>query len=113
MHELSVVQNILRLTKLNLAKANAKAVEQIDLEIGDLAGIEYDAFLFAWEVAVPETVLAHARRNIHRVEGKAKCMDCQHEFKVKSLYEACPHCHSYASEMIQGRELKIKSLIVI
>ena len=112
MHELSIVQNIVEIAQEQVLKARAEKVDQIDLEIGDLAGIEMDAFLFAWDSAVPDTVLSTAKRKIHKVEAKAKCNECGCEFRMVQLYDPCPDCGACFSDLLSGKELKLRSLVV-
>jgi hydrogenase nickel incorporation protein HypA/HybF len=113
MHELSIVQSIVEIADQQVQAHDAAAVESIELEIGQLAGIEMDAFLFAWDAAVPRTVLANATRILHEPAGKARCTACNHEFAVKELYEVCPACGDYLNELIQGQELKVRTLTLV
>ncbi len=112
MHELSIVLSIVDIAKTEVQKAKAQTVESIELEIGDLAGIEFSALDFAWDVAVRNTVLEKAARKIRRVEGRARCSDCGLEFSMRHLFDACPACGQYFNTILQGQELKVKSLIV-
>ena len=50
MHELSIAMGIVRIAENEIAKVNAQKVEQIELEIGTLAGIEIDALDFVWSI---------------------------------------------------------------
>jgi len=113
MHELSIVMSIVDTAEEQVAKHGATRVESIGLEIGALAGIEPDALEFAWEAAVPETVLAHAERHIHYVQARAKCAGCGHEFDIEQLFEPCPQCGAYFNDLLQGREMKIKTMTLV
>ena len=112
MHELSIVQNILEIADQEVKKARAKKVDEIDLDIGILSGIEMDALLFAWEACIPDTVLEKANRNINRISAIAQCTDCNHQFETKDYFAQCPACGDFLTELIKGKELKIKSLVV-
>lgn len=113
MHELSIVMGIVEIAAAETRKAGAQAVESIELDIGQLAGVQLDSLEFAWEVAVKNTVLQKAERHIHLIPGKARCNDCGTEFNMQQLYDACPHCGQYFNDIIQGQELRVKSLVVI
>lgn len=113
MHELSIVLSIIESAEEQVRKHGANQVESIDLAIGELAGIERLALDFAWEAAAPDTVLSHAQLNIIAIPARARCMDCGHEFPVQELYEACPKCGEYFTDIIQGKELKIQSMTLI
>ncbi len=112
MHELSIVMSIVEIAEEEAAKADVKRFDTIVLEIGTLSGVVMEALDFAWSSAVSNTVLDGAQKEIHSIAAVAKCNDCNCEFDVQTLYEACPECGSYYTHLIKGNELKIKSLIV-
>jgi len=112
MHELSIALGIVDIAEKETKKAKKNKVELIELEIGTLAGIEFDSLEFIWPAAVKNTVLEHAEKRINIIEGEAKCGDCQHIFKVKYIYDCCPKCNSYLKGIIKGKELRIKYLEV-
>lgn len=113
MHELSIVMSIVDIAEAEIHKSAAQAVESIELEIGQLAGIQLESLEFVWDVAVRNTVLQKATRHIRHIPGKARCSDCDTEFEMQQLYDACPNCGQYFSEILQGQELKIKSLTIV
>ena len=112
MHELSIVMGIVDLASEQVRRAGRRQVDRIDLDIGSLAGVELDALDFAWQSAVRRTVLQDAERRINRIPGKARCLDCGAVFPVSELYEPCPRCGEYLTELVQGKELRVKSLVV-
>ena len=113
MHELSIIASIVEIAEAEVQKAGAQRVESIELEIGELAGIEFSALDFAWEVGVSQTVLENAERHISRIGGEARCGECGKIFEMQALYDACPSCGSYFSEVIKGKELSVKTLTVL
>lgn len=113
MHELSVAMGIVRIAEEETARAQAREVELIEIEIGDLAGVELDSLEYVWEAAVKGTVLEKAKRKIHRVAGKGKCLDCGHEYPVLQHYDPCPECQSFLKNILSGKELRVKALEVI
>jgi hydrogenase nickel incorporation protein HypA/HybF len=113
MHELSIVMSIVDLAKQEVEKAQANRVETIELEIGTLSGVEMEALDFAWKSAVTDTVLAQAKRIVHRPEGLAKCTQCEATFPTESYFDICPRCGDLYNEIIRGKELKVKSLTLI
>ena len=112
MHELSLVKSIVDIADEQTKAHGAREVEKIELEIGTLAGVEMDAFLFAWDAAIPNTVLEKSTRIIHQIPAKARCIACGKEYHIDQLYEPCSFCGEYLNELIQGQELKVKSLTV-
>ena len=112
MHELSIAMGIVDLAEKEAKKAGAKKIRTIELEIGKLAGIEMEALDFAWPVATKNTMLENAILQVIQPEGLAKCAECGHEFAVKNLFDTCPACNSYFKDIFQGKELRIKALVV-
>ncbi|MCB0632452.1 MAG: hydrogenase maturation nickel metallochaperone HypA [Saprospiraceae bacterium] len=113
MHELSIVMSIVDIASEQVREHDADYVERIELEIGSLAGIEPQALEFAWEAAVPDTVLEKAVRNIHYLPARARCAACSQEFELQQLFDPCPHCGEYFSDLLQGKELRIKTMTLI
>ena len=113
MHELSIITSIVDIASEHVRKAHAQRVESIELEIGELSGVEWTALDFAWEVGVQRSVLEQAERQINRIEGRAKCADCGKEFTMKALFDPCPACGSFFNEILSGKELRVKALTVI
>jgi hydrogenase nickel incorporation protein HypA/HybF len=112
MHELSIVMGIVDIAKKEVTKAKKSKVDSIELEIGTLSGIEMESLDFAWNMAVEGTVLEGAERNINRIVAIAKCTNCGHEFETKSAFEGCPACGELFTELLCGRELRVKALTV-
>jgi len=112
MHELSIALGIVKIAEEETAKAMAKKVDTIELEIGTLAGIEFESLDFVWPMAVKNTVLENAQKKVHIVKGKGKCMDCETVFDMDHFYDSCPKCQSNFKGILQGKELRVKSLEV-
>jgi len=112
MHELSIALGIVELAEKEAKKAGGKEIELIELEIGKLSGVEMEALDFAWPVAIKNTMLAKAVKKVDNPPGRAKCMECDFEFDVENLYDSCPICNSYFKDIFQGKELRIKSIVI-
>lgn len=110
MHELTVVMNIIDIAKKELEEACLNKIEVVELEIGELSGIEMTAFDFAWQVSINNTILENSFRKIILTKGKAKCRECGNVFLTNSFYNACPNCKGLYSEIIRGKELRVKSI---
>lgn len=110
MHEMSIALGIVKIANDEAKKANAKKFAAIDLEIGTLAGIEFDSLEFVWEVATQNTVLENAKKRIRKIQAKAQCSDCDEQFLINFAHDACPKCGSFLKIILQGKELRVKSL---
>ena len=112
MHEFSIAVNIVEIATDYASKENAKLVKEIEIEVGELSGIVVDALEFCMEAAVKDSILEGAKTSILTVQGKARCKACSHEFAVHDFYTVCPFCNTPAPEVIEGGDLRVKSLLV-
>lgn len=112
MHELSIVMSIITIAEKELAKNNATTVEEIELDIGELSGIEVPAFEFAWEQAIKSTILEGSAKVVNHIAGEGRCMNCDAVFPIHQLYEPCPACGEHLITVQKGKELRVKSLVV-
>jgi len=112
MHEMSIAQSIVEIAKEYAERENAKMVTELDLAIGTLAGIEFESLEFALETCKNNTILQDAKININKIKAKAKCLDCSIEFEVEHLFDGCPDCKSYSTQLLCGKEMQVKSLLI-
>ena len=112
MHEFSIAMNIVDIASEYARKEEAVTVHEIEIEVGQLAGIVIDALEFSLESAVQGTILEKAKRTIISLPGLVRCTACRHEFESSDFFIECPKCGAGPPEIIQGRELRVKSLII-
>lgn len=113
MHELSIVMSIIDIAESHARNANSSAIEEVELDIGELSGVEMASFDFAWQQATKQTLLDGARRQVNRIPGKAVCLDCSASFAIQQLYDPCPVCGNHLLDIVSGKELRVRSLIVV
>ena len=112
MHEFSIAMDIVDIAISYATKEEASRVKEIEIEVGQLSGVVMEALEFSLEAAVKGTILEKALRNLIIVPGKARCTQCSNEYDTDTLFKACPNCQACAPDIIQGRELRVKSLII-
>ncbi|MDR2118322.1 MAG: hydrogenase maturation nickel metallochaperone HypA [Tannerellaceae bacterium] len=112
MHELSIAQHIVELAEEQARRHQASVIEEIEIEIGRMAGVEPNTFCFALASAVKHSMLEHARIVRHDIDGEGICADCGDCFKVEALFDPCPRCGSYAVRLTKGKELRVKSIVI-
>lgn len=112
MHELSIALSILDLARKEATAHNAQRVTELEIEVGKLSGVDTEALSFVLESVVRETELENCRILIHPIDGRCHCNDCGSEYLITGLLQGCPHCGSGNKELIAGRELKLKSLLI-
>lgn len=112
MHEWTIAQSIVELAEEEAAKEKAKTIRRINLEIGTLSGVVPDALKFALEIAVKKTMLQHTLINFSIVSGKAECQSCNFQFETNELLALCPKCKMARFKILDGKQLRIKSLTI-
>ena len=112
MHEFSIALSIIEIAEDEAKKVNSKEISELVLDVGTMAGIEYHALNFAMESAVKNTLLEKAKIVVNKIEAKAQCNSCNAEFKIESSFDPCPECGGFYHQVLCGKELKIKSLVV-
>jgi hydrogenase nickel incorporation protein HypA/HybF len=110
MHELSITMSILEIVEENAKKLNARIVEEIEMDIGELSGVDFDALEFAIEHSQKPEIMKNVKFVINKIPAKAKCNNCEHEFELSDYYTACPKCNNFDHDIFQGKELKVKSI---
>lgn len=110
MHEFSLAQNIIEIVEEAIEKNDAGKVSSIELEIGTLSGVEIPALDMALESLQPGSVIDGAEIVKQIIQGKAQCLNCQHEYNPDDYFTVCPECGSLRAEIIKGKELRVKSI---
>lgn len=110
MHELSIVMSIIDIAEENARRENASVIIEIELDIGRQAGVVMEALDFAIESAKMGTMLEQAKWVINEIPTLARCPSCRREYEASDWFSPCPDCQSPFSEVVQGRELRVKSL---
>jgi len=112
MHEFSIALSIIDIANEYAVKAKSDNIIEIEIEVGDVSGVISEALEFSLESAVKNSVLEKATRKIIKIPGMAKCNDCGTQFNIDNVYGQCPGCSSYDNEVIKGKELRVKSLLI-
>lgn len=112
MHELTIAQSIVELAEEAAEKENADKIYSIDIEIGALSGVVFEALEFALQIIVKNTKLEKTVVNYLKIDGLAQCKNCNAQFKTNDLLAVCPVCNRAEFQIIDGKQLRIKSLKV-
>ena len=112
MHEFSIAINIVDIASKAAKNANAAKINEVEIEVGILSGVIIEALEFALESAVKSTLLENAKIVINKVKASAECNKCKTEFEPDNFIAQCPACNSLDFKIINGRELRVKSINV-
>ena len=94
MHELSLVQGLLRQLADLAGKHGATSVSRVKVEVGPLSGIVVDSFCFGFEVlAAEEALTRRAELEIVVPPMQYKCCHCDNSLIAEmTMPEICPRC---------------------
>ena len=112
MHEMSIVSGILDIAEKEARAAGALVINSVEIEVGGLAGVEIPSLEFCFEVARRGTLAETADLVIHEIPGRGHCPDCDQEVAVEYFMAVCPTCGKALLEILQGRELRVRSINV-
>ena len=102
--------NVLNIVEEEAKILNAKIVHEIEIDVGELSGVDYDALEFAMRFTKKSELLEHAKLVINKIPAKARCKTCNQEFDITDFYYACPKCNNFDHNIFQGKELKVKAI---
>ena len=112
MHEMSIALSIIDLATEQAKKANASKINEIELDIGTLSGVEIEALNFAMELAVKDTMLESSQVRINHIKALSECQESSHQFDASFVINPCPKCNELNTRIVVGQELQVKSLII-
>jgi hydrogenase nickel incorporation protein HypA/HybF len=112
MHELSLAENMLDMIQQRAETEQFKQVDKVWLEIGSLSHVEADAMAFCFDAVMAGTLAEGAKLEIIHTQAQGKCRQCQQTNTVEHLYDPCPQCGQFGVDILQGDQVRIKSLSV-
>ena len=113
MHELGIMTGVMEAATTSAREAGATRLLKVTLSIGEMTEAIEDALLFAFE-ALRETdpFTSDAEIDIHMIRPKSRCLECGAQFEHDRFHMFCPECDSFATELLEGKELQIDSIEV-
>lgn len=116
MHELPVIENVLKIVIKHAEVNKAQKVISIGLKIGELSDINNEWMQRYFEFASKDTIAKGAVLKIERSPVIFRCEECKESFPVK-IREVkkilCPVCNGSKVTFISGREFSINQIEII
>ena len=112
MHEFSITQSILSIALEQAEAARANKIVNINITVGNLAGIVDDCVQFYFDIISKDTIAADASLCFERIPARVRCRNCNTTFSPEDLDWSCPDCHEQKVEIVSGRECSITSIEV-
>ncbi len=94
MHELSLVSDIYRTARRAVDAHGPHRIEVVRIAVGELAAVEPDLLVFAWEAVTAGTPDAGSRLDVDFRPAKQTCAACGDipERAAGSWLRLCPRC---------------------
>lgn len=112
MHEMSYVTRFTGMALDTAKEKNAKKVEKVIIDVGEMAGLE-DYYLDKYyQIAVKDTILENSELVINHIEVKAECDNCG------KIYHPCREnnylcsCGFGSGRIIEGRGVVVRQVIM-
>jgi len=110
MHELGLMDAVIRTVDRIIKEENLTHVGKIVLEVGELSGTVPHFITDCFEAVVADTQYQDTELVLEIVPGIARCNECQIEFRIDLEELCCPVCHGKNLTPIAGKDLTIKSI---
>ncbi len=122
MHEFAVVESIVKAV-LEEAGKHEKVIriEEVYLEVGDLAFLNSAQLIFAFDALKKNTLLAKAQLLIANMVANVRCKECGYtgpmdppddEYHYASPIIMCPKCNG-AVDILNGRQCTVRNVRLI
>ena len=113
MHELPVIENILKTVLAHAAKHRVRKVVAIHLEVGELSDLEDQWMQRYFDHLSKGSRAEKARLVIERVPARLRCAQCGETFPFTMTPDesnACPVCAGCDCQLIAGQGYFVKNL---
>ena len=107
MHELGIAVAVLNAIRIEAVRYPNTRVSKVGLRIGELAGLDAEAFRFCFEAIVRETEFETVQLEIEICPRRQRCLECGTDFVVRDYDLQCSNCSERSSECIGGDELDL------
>lgn len=118
MHEISIAGAIVDAVLDAAKKNNAKKVNEIFIEIGELTALNPDQLKFIFQTITKGTVADGARYDIQVIRPLIKCKKCSYNGAIEFIEKLhfflpvikCPECGDIDVDIVAGRECCVKRI---
>lgn len=110
MHEIRIAEDLSAIVLEAAKTENLSKVTRVNISFGQMVQIVPDIFEFAFREIVRDTIAHDADIDIEIIPVKMRCKNCGCDFNVKENRFSCIICNSSDLEIVNGKELFIKSI---
>ena len=112
MHEMSIAMSVIDAVIEKARLEGCSLVTEIDLVVGQLAGVQIESLKFCFSAAAKNTPAEGAELLIEEREGSGLCEECGARFAIDSFHTKCPVCGLFRVRVVSGEELSVRSITI-
>ncbi|GGP57804.1 hydrogenase maturation nickel metallochaperone HypA [Shewanella saliphila] len=112
MHEYSIVMSLMEQCESLALQHQAQGIEQVELKIGILSGVEPALLAQAFETFKLETICHNAKLVMNIQPLVLQCRDCDQQSQVDERTIICPICTSNNTLVIDGEDMMLMQLVL-
>jgi hydrogenase nickel incorporation protein HypA/HybF len=119
MHELGIAMDIVEVVKKSLEGRNVKAVNEVEIEMGELQRITPEQMKQVFEMAAKDTIVEGAKLKVNINKGRVRCQNCGYQGGVEvemrhdhdhKAHIHCPSCDSASIEILEGNDIDVRNI---
>jgi hydrogenase nickel incorporation protein HypA/HybF len=112
MHELAITRELISLIKEECKEKSISKPNKVLIHLGKMTNFNKEPILLYFDLLKKETpLIENSVLEIKELPGKLFCRSCRKKSEVEEPFMIfCPLCDSHDVELIQGKELIIKSI---
>jgi len=123
MHEAGLAQSIVKMIVDTALRNQAKDVVRVEMEVGELCLVNIEQLAFLIRAAARNSIAKDMELSAKAVAARIHCKDCEYvgpieyketdpEWHYRVPNFGCSSCRSNNTEIIQGKDLMIRSIDV-
>jgi hydrogenase nickel incorporation protein HypA/HybF len=110
MHELRIAEDLSSIVLEAAANGKLTKVTKVNVSFGTMIQIVPELFRAAFAEAVRDTPAACSEVEIEIIPVRIRCRNCRKEFSESEYLFSCSSCRSTEIDIVNGKELFIKSI---
>lgn len=110
MHELAIVQDLIKLCETNALKNGATKIDKVEISVGRLSGVESHYLKNAFDAFKVGTICAETTLIINIQDVMIKCEDCGFSGNLNDNNFVCPKCGKNNLKVTAGEDLLLMRL---
>lgn len=110
MHELRIAKDLSEIVLGTASEQKVSSVSRVNIVFGQLIQVVPEIFETAFRECVRGTPAANAELIFEILPVRVVCRECRREFAIENNTFTCSNCSSSEMDIIQGKEMFVKSI---